>query len=41
VENGPLELDNLDNLDDLDDDPNDGCSDMDEWFPHDGSNDRD
>jgi hypothetical protein len=28
-------------LDDLDDDPNEGCSDMDEWFPEDGSNDRD
>jgi hypothetical protein len=26
---------------DLDDDPNEGCSDMDEWFPEDGSNDRD
>jgi peptidoglycan hydrolase CwlO-like protein len=32
VENGPHELD---------DDPNEGCSDMDEWFPQDGSNDRD
>jgi hypothetical protein len=41
VENGPHELDDLDNLDDLDDDPNEGCSDMDEWFPQDGSNDRD
>jgi hypothetical protein len=38
VENGPQELDDLDNLDD---DPNDGYSDMDEWFPEDGSNDRD
>jgi hypothetical protein len=38
VENGPQELDDLDNLDD---DPNEGCSDMDEWFPEDGSNDRD
>jgi hypothetical protein len=28
-------------FDDLDDDPNEGCSDMDEWFPEDGSNDRD
>jgi hypothetical protein len=28
-------------LDDLDDDPNEGYSDMDEWFPEDGSNDRD
>jgi hypothetical protein len=31
----------MDDLDDLADDPNDGCSDMDEWFPEDGSNDRD
>jgi hypothetical protein len=38
VENGPQELDDLD---DLDDDPNEGHSDMDEWFPQDGSNDRD
>jgi hypothetical protein len=30
-----------DDLDDLDDDPNEGHSDMDEWFPEDGSNDRD
>jgi hypothetical protein len=36
VENGPQELDDLD---DLDDDPNEGRSDMDEWFPEDGSND--
>jgi hypothetical protein len=28
-------------FDDLDDDPNEGCSDMDEWFPEDESNDRD
>jgi hypothetical protein len=35
VENGPHELD------DLDDDPNEGHSDMDEWFSEDGSNDRD
>jgi hypothetical protein len=28
-------------LDDLDDDPNEGHSDMDEWFPKDGSNDWD
>jgi hypothetical protein len=41
VENGPYELDDLDNLVDLDGDPNEGCSDMDEWFPQDGSNDRD
>jgi hypothetical protein len=39
VENDPLELDDLDNLDDLNDDPNEGRSDMDEWFPQDGSND--
>jgi DNA repair exonuclease SbcCD ATPase subunit len=36
VENVPQELDDLDNLDDLDDDPNEGHSDMDEWFPQDG-----
>jgi hypothetical protein len=30
----------MDDLDDLDDDPNEGRSDMDEWFPKDGSNDR-
>jgi hypothetical protein len=41
VENGPQELDDLDNLDDLDDDLNEGRSDMDEWFPQDGSTDRD
>jgi hypothetical protein len=35
MENGPHELD------DLDDDPNEGHSNMDEWFPQDGSNDRD
>jgi hypothetical protein len=35
VENGPHELD------DLDEDPNEGCSNMDEWFPQDGSIDRD
>jgi hypothetical protein len=38
VENGPQELNDLD---DLDDDPNEGHSDMDEWFPQDGSNDQD
>jgi hypothetical protein len=32
--------DDLDDLYDLDDDPNEGRSDMDEWFPEDGSNDR-
>jgi hypothetical protein len=31
----------MDDLDDLDDDQNEGCSDMDEWFPKYGSNDRD
>jgi hypothetical protein len=41
VENGPQELDDLDDLGDLDDDPNEGRSDMVEWFPQDGSNDRD
>jgi hypothetical protein len=41
VENGPQELDDLDDLDDPNDDPNEGCSDMDEWFPQGGSNDRD
>jgi hypothetical protein len=41
VENGPQELDDLDDLGDLDEDPNEGCSDVEEWFPQDGSNDRD
>jgi hypothetical protein len=41
VENGPHELDDLDDLGDLDEDPNEGRSDVDEWFPQDGSNDRD
>jgi hypothetical protein len=40
-ENGPQELDDLDDLGDLDGDPNEGHSDVDEWFPQDGSNDRD
>jgi hypothetical protein len=31
----------MEDLDDLDDDPNEGRSDMDEWFPEDGSNNRD
>jgi hypothetical protein len=39
VENGPQELDDLDDLGDLDEDPNEGCSDIEEWFPQDGSND--
>jgi hypothetical protein len=41
MENGLHELDDLDDLYDLDDDPNEGCSDMDEWFLEDESNDRD
>jgi predicted NUDIX family phosphoesterase len=41
VENGPQELDGLNNLDDLDDDLIEGRSDMDEWFPQDGSNGQD
>jgi hypothetical protein len=41
MENGPHELDDLDDLGDLDEDPNDGRSDVDEWFPQDGSNNRD
>jgi hypothetical protein len=41
VENGPQELDDLDDLGDLDEDPNEGRSDVDEWFPQDGSNDQD
>jgi hypothetical protein len=36
-ESPPRMVDDLDDLDNL----NDGCSDMDEWFPKDGSNDRD
>jgi hypothetical protein len=38
-EENPLRLE--DDFDDLDDDPNEGCSDVDEWFPEDGSNDWD
>jgi hypothetical protein len=41
VGNGPQELDDLDDFVDLDEDPNEGHSDVDEWFPQDGSNDRD
>jgi hypothetical protein len=41
VENGPHELDDLDDLGDLDKDPNEGRSDVEEWFPQDGSIDRD
>jgi hypothetical protein len=36
MENGPEELDYLDDLNDLDDDPNEDCSNMDEWFLEDG-----
>jgi hypothetical protein len=39
MENGPQELDDLDDLGDLDEGPNEGRSDVDEWFPQDGSND--
>jgi hypothetical protein len=35
--NGPHELDDLDDLDD----PIEADYDLDEWFPEDGSNDRD
>jgi hypothetical protein len=38
-EENPLMME--DDFDDLDDDPNEGRSDMAEWFPEDGSNDRD
>jgi hypothetical protein len=38
-EENPLRLE--DDFDDLDDDPNEGRSDMNKWFPEDGSNDRD
>jgi hypothetical protein len=38
-EEHPLRME--DDFDDLDDDPNEGRSDVDEWFPKDGSNDRD
>jgi chromosome segregation ATPase len=41
VEVDPHELDDLDDLGDLDEDPNEGHSDLEEWFPQDGSNDRD
>jgi hypothetical protein len=41
MENGPQELDDLDDLGDLDEDPNECRSDVDVWFPQDGSNDRD
>jgi hypothetical protein len=38
-EEHPLRME--DDYDDLNNDPNEGRSDMDEWFPEDGSNDRD
>jgi hypothetical protein len=38
-EEHPLRME--DDFDDLDDDLNKGRSDMDKWFPKDGSNDRD
>jgi hypothetical protein len=38
-EEDPLRME--DDFDDLDDGPNEGRSDMDEWFLEDGSNDRD
>jgi hypothetical protein len=41
VENVPHELDDLDDLGDLDEDQNEGCSNMEKWFPQDGSNNRD
>jgi hypothetical protein len=41
MENGLNELDDLHDLYDLDDEPNEGRSDMDEWFLEDGSNDQD
>jgi hypothetical protein len=40
VDNGSQELDDLDDLGHLDGDPNEGRSDVDEWFPQDVSNDR-
>jgi hypothetical protein len=38
-EENPLKME--DDFDDLENDSNEGRSDMDEWFPKDGSNDRD
>jgi hypothetical protein len=38
-EEHPLRME--DDFDELDNDPNEGQSDVDEWFPEDGSNDRD
>jgi hypothetical protein len=31
----------MEDMDDLDDDPNEGRSNMDEWFPEGGNNNRD
>jgi hypothetical protein len=39
MENGPQELDDLYDLGDLDEGRNEGRSDVDGWFPQDGSND--
>jgi hypothetical protein len=33
MEDGPCELDDLDDLGDLDEDPNEGCSNVEEYFP--------
>jgi hypothetical protein len=41
MENGSHELDDLDDLGDLDEDPNEGRSNVEEWFHQDGSNDQD
>jgi hypothetical protein len=41
IENGPHEPDDLDDLGDLDEDPNEGHSEVEEWFPQDGNNDQD
>jgi hypothetical protein len=41
MENGPQELDDLVDLGALEEDPSECRSDIDEWFPQDGSNDRD
>jgi hypothetical protein len=38
-EEHPLRME--DDFDDLDNDPNEGRSNVDEWFPEDGSNDMD
>jgi hypothetical protein len=38
-EENPLRMEH--EFDDVDDDPNEGSSNMDEWFLEDGNNDRD